>query len=270
MSRIDQIFTKIVTNTKIANAYLLGGASVSTMADSALSFVQKLNCSEARKNDCNCENCKKLRNQTHPDYIVLNSENTSIKINQIREIKDVIQYGPSFAMYKVIVVHYATKLTVEAANSFLKILEEQPEGVVFILLATNYQSLPITIRSRCQLFLFPQESRLDFYRDFTSEFLDVFTFLEKVMHAEFSVYEILQFIERELIPYKERISDIMEMIIFFLIEKIKHNQLSSEMGSRLRAVIEESLIKTKYFSKNTLNIRLQLEALFLNLYAVVK
>jgi len=269
-TRIKEIFYKIIINEKIANAYLLGGGTVKTTASFAAFFARVLNCANRAKDPCSCKHCQMIAHQTHPDFLELNLDNINIKINQVREIKELVQYGPAIAQYKVIIVHYASKLTPEAANSFLKILEEPPLNVVFFLLADNYQSLPNTIISRCQLFIFPQESRLAFYQQFTAQKIDLFAFTQKVMLAQCEIAEIFNFIEKNLMPHKDQIADIMEMIVFCLVQKLQEKKLSLAMKKQLRLLVAFVLENTRYLSKNTLNTRLQLEALYLKLYALMR
>ena len=85
-----------------------------------------------------------------PDFLLINYDKVSIKIEDIRNINDRIKYGPHRFNSLFVCINQAQLMTNQAANSFLKILEEPPQNVVFILISKNPKSLLPTIQSRCQ------------------------------------------------------------------------------------------------------------------------
>lgn len=101
-----------------------------------------------------CESCRLLNfadgNISHPDFLLLAPEEDSrnIKIEQVKEIIRQSAFAPVLSKYKVCIVDGADKMTVDAANSFLKLLEEPPQGWVIILIATAENALLSTILSR--------------------------------------------------------------------------------------------------------------------------
>lgn len=101
-----------------------------------------------------CESCRLLNfadgNISHPDFLLLVPEEDSrnIKIEQVKEIIRQSAFAPVLSKYKVCIVDGADKMTVDAANSFLKLLEEPPQGWVIILIATAENALLPTILSR--------------------------------------------------------------------------------------------------------------------------
>ena len=82
-------------------------------------------------------------------------------IDEIRDLKDSIQYVPTSGKYKVFIIDEAHMLTKEAFNALLKTLEEPPAHAVFILATTEIQKIPSTISSRCQKYEFKKISSLD-------------------------------------------------------------------------------------------------------------
>ena len=82
-------------------------------------------------------------------------------IDEIRDLKDSIQYVPTSGKYKVFIIDEAHMLTKEAFNALLKTLEEPPAHAVFILATTEIQKIPPTISSRCQKYEFKKISSLD-------------------------------------------------------------------------------------------------------------
>lgn len=77
-------------------------------------------------------------------------------VDNIREIKEQVQYSPTTGKYKVYIIDEVHMLSIGAFNALLKTLEEPPEYVIFILATTEVHKIPITILSRCQ--------RYDFHR----------------------------------------------------------------------------------------------------------
>lgn len=119
----------------------------------AQQFAKTLLCLHADGMD-SCESCRLLNfadgNISHPDFLLLAPEEDSrnIKIEQVKEIIRQSAFAPVLSKYKVCIVDGADKMTVDAANSFLKLLEEPPQGWVIILIATAENALLPTILSR--------------------------------------------------------------------------------------------------------------------------
>lgn len=141
---------------RIAHAYMFYGPGGVGKKKAAFLFAQALNCKKtANADSCGvCASCSKIKSGNHPDIIQVLSEGNSIKITQIRGLQEKAFLKCYEGIFKVIIIDGADKLTVEAANSLLKILEEPPEQTVFILLAEELGKLPKTIISRCQLIPF--------------------------------------------------------------------------------------------------------------------
>ncbi len=87
----------------------------------------------------------------HPDFRLLEPEgkSNSIKIDQIRELIDWSYAKPQLSEQKIAIISPADRLNLQAANALLKILEDHPVVLQFILITTKVQQVPITIRSRC-------------------------------------------------------------------------------------------------------------------------
>lgn len=101
-----------------------------------------------------CSACRLLEGGIQPDFLAVRPEGESIKINQIRRLQTEAAFFPQAGDSKVVVVEEAEKMTVDAANSLLKLLEEPPPYLKFILLANNTQAILPTILSRCRQFRF--------------------------------------------------------------------------------------------------------------------
>ena len=101
-----------------------------------------------------CSHCHKFDTGNHPDYKEISPQGMDIKVDQIREISENLHFRPFEAKVRCIVIDGTERFREEAANAFLKSLEEPPEYVYFILIASDVKALLATIRSRCQKMAF--------------------------------------------------------------------------------------------------------------------
>jgi len=143
---------------RLAHAYLFTGDRVAGLEPVARTLAKTLNCLEPAKKgqaavDCcdQCPSCQKIDNGQHPDIHWVRPESKSrvIVTDQMRELMQEIHLRPSEAEYKVAIVVAADRLRVEAANAFLKTLEEPPPKSILILLTSEPERVLETIRSRC-------------------------------------------------------------------------------------------------------------------------
>lgn len=104
-----------------------------------------------------CDACLLLRAGTHPDYQIIRpeAEGGVIKIDQIRQLQDTIYQTPQCGEHVTIVFEHADKMNIASANALLKVLEEPPAHVYFILGAEQLSAIPATILSRTQRMIFP-------------------------------------------------------------------------------------------------------------------
>jgi DNA polymerase-3 subunit delta' len=127
-----------LSNGQTTHAYLFSGPDGSGKKSLALLFAQALNCSSELDPPCNsCLSCRKTLSGNHPDFYQLRPEGASIKIGQLRELKESLYYFPREGRKKVCLIHSADLMTLPAANSLLQILEEPPADLIFILLSSR-------------------------------------------------------------------------------------------------------------------------------------
>jgi DNA polymerase-3 subunit delta' len=155
---IIKALSSSLTSGKVGHAYLFVGPEGVGKKTLARAFARRLFCREPDLSpDCECRQCRKLRENVHPDLIkVVPSGGSTVKIEQLRELQRQAYLSPVEGRYKIFFFPETEKLTDAAANSFLKILEETPPGVVFLFIAVRADYILPTIRSRCQVYnLFP-------------------------------------------------------------------------------------------------------------------
>lgn len=144
-----------IKTDKVGHAYLFCGARGTGKTTAAKVFARAINClSPVNGSPCGeCEVCKKLENSTNLDVLEMDAASNN-KVENVRDIRDKIQYPPVAGRYKVYIIDEVHMLTTEAFNALLKTLEEPPAHAVFILATTEVHKLPATILSRCLRFDF--------------------------------------------------------------------------------------------------------------------
>lgn len=149
--QIIQTLQHAFTNKRIAHAYLFSGVKGIGKYKTAWAFARMLQCTcAAGGHEQRCQACRLTDEQEHPDIATIVPQGAGIRIEQIREIRKLIQYHPRIGNRKIFIIDGVDRLTDEAANSLLKILEEPPDYVLFILLTDNVHRVLPTILSRCQ------------------------------------------------------------------------------------------------------------------------
>jgi DNA polymerase III subunit delta' len=141
----------------MAQALLLIGPPHVGVYSFAHRLAAMLLCHAESKPCGECDSCHLLRAGTHPDCqsVRPEAEGGVIKIDQIRALQDEVYHTPQCGQRLVILIEHADKMNVASANALLKMLEEPPSYVHFILGAEQLSSMPATILSRCQRMVFP-------------------------------------------------------------------------------------------------------------------
>lgn len=152
---VVQTLVNQIKSDRVGHAYLFCGARGTGKTTAAKVFAKAINClSPKNGSPCGeCEVCKKLADPANLDIIEMDAASNN-KVENVRDLRDKVQYPPVAGKYKVYIVDEVHMLTAEAFNALLKTLEEPPEHAVFILATTEVQKLPSTILSRCMRFDF--------------------------------------------------------------------------------------------------------------------
>ena len=143
---------------RLAHAYLFTGDDLDELEGMARTLAKTLNCQQPRRagstavDSCDeCLACRKIDHANHADVQWIRPEMKSrqISVDQIRELIQTVNLKPTEADWKVAVIVAADRLNTQAANAFLKTLEEPPSRSILILLTAEPQQLLETILSRC-------------------------------------------------------------------------------------------------------------------------
>ena len=154
----DHVATTIrqaIKQQRVSHSYLFCGPRGTGKTTTARILAKAVNCLEpAEGNPCNnCRICRTINEGRFLDIIELDAASNR-GIDEIREIRDKVNFAPVEGQRKVYIIDEAHMLTDQASNAFLKTLEEPPAHVIFVLCTTEANKILPTIISRCQRFDF--------------------------------------------------------------------------------------------------------------------
>lgn len=146
-----KILTGTLKKDKIPSAILMSGQKGVGKFLAAINYAKAINCLEpANFDSCDkCTSCKKTDAAIHPDIHTIEPTNDEIKIDSIRRLEEVLSLKPFEGRKKFVIIDDSDRMNANAANAFLKTLEEPPDNSIIILISSNEDSLPATIISRC-------------------------------------------------------------------------------------------------------------------------
>lgn len=151
-----------VKNNELNHAYIFSGTRGTGKTSAAKILSRAVNCLNSKDgNPCNeCENCKAILEERAIDVVEMDAASNN-GVDDIRELKDKVIYPPTNLKYKVYIIDEVHMLSKGAFNALLKILEEPPAHLIFILATTEIEKIPATILSRAQKFNFKRISNDD-------------------------------------------------------------------------------------------------------------
>ncbi len=144
-----------ISNNRLSHCYIFCGPRGTGKTSTARILAKALNCKKGiTPEPCNkCENCVSISNGSSMDVVEIDAASNR-GINEIRELREKVKYLPNILRKKVYIIDEVHMLTTEAFNALLKVLEEPPEHVIFIMATTEPNKVIPTIISRCQRFNF--------------------------------------------------------------------------------------------------------------------
>lgn len=142
--------TKTLNKNQLVHAYIFNGHSGIGKLLVASTLMASILCDSSDIEPCGeCQSCKKIATDNHPDIMVIEPESGSVKNQQVEGFQKFVSIKPYESNHKIILIEDADTMTISAQNRILKILEEPPSYVIIIMLTTNINRLVPTIRSRC-------------------------------------------------------------------------------------------------------------------------
>ena len=154
-SHITETLQKQVAEGRTSHAYLFTGTRGTGKTTCAKILAKAVNCRQPVNGDpCNqCPACQGIENGSFLDVLELDAASNN-GVDQVRALRDEAIYSPANVKKRVYIVDEVHMLSTAAFNALLKILEEPPEHLMFILATTELHKVPATILSRCQRFSF--------------------------------------------------------------------------------------------------------------------
>ncbi len=153
--------TQLITG-KLSHAYLFTGSRGTGKTSCAKILAKAVNCEHPDGgNPCNrCAACRSIDDGTCMDVLEIDAASNN-GVDNIRDLRDDAVYTPSQVKKRVYIIDEVHMLSLSAFNALLKIIEEPPEHLIFILATTELHKVPATILSRCQRFSFRRISQED-------------------------------------------------------------------------------------------------------------
>lgn len=281
-SNIKEYFLSIIERDVFSHAYLFIGAQEISRDVLIQELIQMFYCqgnnqntllSDSTKKPCqNCQACKNVADQIHPDIKQMRSEEGkhAISIKQIRELQSHIQQSPSVSSYTLGAIHEAHNLSTGASNALLKTLEEPSKTSILFLITHDPESVLPTIRSRSQIIHLPSaaEYSIDtnekdfFYRLLTMSKGEVFQQLDSL----FTKKKDKHIDEKEV--WYQRLNNWKHILRSIYMLNLT-NQSNITHGKKLDIIsIQEAIDSLSSIQKKlhqNVNVRLQVEHFFLQL-----
>ena len=248
---IKEMLASSLEKETLSHSYLWIGLQGIGKKMLALEFAKRILCLE-KEDSHTCKSCIAFETSNHPDFMCIEPDGNTIKIEQIRFLQKKITEKPIISEKKVYIINDADTMTIEAQNCLLKTLEEPPEFATIILIGSQENAFLPTIKSRCMILHFQPienknireymelnygirdvtENQLSFFqgsigkaialKDKQKEYEKIESMIANLRSKDF--IEIVKLAEL-LYKAKEEIFDILEYINILLLKDAKSNYL---------------------------------------------
>ena len=259
--RVVNVLKNQVKSGKISHAYLFAGERGCGKTTCAKIFAKAINClNPIDSSPCGiCENCKSIEEESTMDVVEMDAASNR-RIDDIRNLKETVVYPPNNLKYKVYIIDEAHMITREAFNALLKIMEEPPSHLVFILATTEIEKIPKTILSRVQKFEFNKIGRDDIIKQIDIILNDRNISMEDeakdliVKKAKGAMRDALSILDQVLSIDKDNfllqdVENILGVVDFYSLDKLVDNIISYNQKDSL-----EILFKLKEKGKDDRDI----------------
>ena len=246
------ILTEGIRRGRIFSNYLFAGPEGVGKFLTAVNFAKAVNCLAKENAPCEkCISCRKINSRTHPDvfFIEPKGASSSIGIAEIRSATRGANLKPYQGKKKVFIINNADAMNKEAANAFLKTLEEPPENSIFILISRSKEALLPTVVSRSHVIKFFAASSEVARKILTDKFSVGEN--EAEILSNFSsgrIGKAIEMKERNLIERKNRIVDSLTGGAFGLADELggyaDRNELREDIGFLISYMRDIFLYKT--------------------------
>ena len=161
MAVTQTLKTQLISG-KMSHAYLFTGSRGTGKTSCAKILAKAVNCLNPQDgNPCNCcSACQAIDSGACMDVLEIDAASNN-GVDNVRDLRDDAIYSPSQVKMRVYIIDEVHMLSISAFNALLKIIEEPPEHLLFILATTELHKVPATILSRCQRFSFRRISQED-------------------------------------------------------------------------------------------------------------
>ncbi|MBS5988274.1 DNA polymerase III subunit gamma/tau [Anaerococcus hydrogenalis] len=259
--RVVNVLKNQVKSGQISHAYLFAGERGCGKTTCAKIFAKAINClNPIDSSPCGkCENCKAIEEESTMDVVEMDAASNR-RIDDIRNLKETVVYPPNNLKYKVYIIDEAHMITREAFNALLKIMEEPPSHLVFILATTEIEKIPKTILSRVQKFEFNKIGRDDIIKQIDIILNDRKVSMEDeakdliVKKAKGAMRDALSILDQVLSIDKDNfllqdVENILGVVDFYSLDKLVGNIISYNQKDSL-----EILFKLKENGKDDRDI----------------
>jgi DNA polymerase-3 subunit delta' len=285
----QEYLNSLVVNRTLVHAYIFIGPKGVGKTGIALDFARKILCEKEGTDDCDCPQCRLASKGNHPDLLFSDDEEL-LSIEKAREMISFLDLKPYQAQNKTLLIAHGERMTIAAANSLLKTLEEPSANTTIIITAENLKNLLPTIVSRAQIIKFSalnKDEIIGILHEKTGDvrtiediinitggqvglaikfienpeqfekMMEIVRVFEQLIYTK-DIYEKMVFAEK-LAKDKENVYLYLDCLESFFREKLKQTGQSPLMICR----ILDKLSEVKGLTMKNINIQLALESLML-------
>ncbi len=221
-AQVTRTLESAVRSRRIAHAYIFSGPRGVGKTSVARILAKSLNCEGGPTAEpCgDCRSCGEIAEGNNFDVIEIDGASNN-SVNDVRELRANVKYGPSEYRYKVYIIDEVHMLSTSAFNALLKTLEEPPPNTIFIFATTELHKVPLTVLSRCQ--------RFDFHRLSLEE---IEGSLGRVCEAEEIEIETrtLRLIARRADGGLRDAQSLLDQVLSFSEERVSHEEVLQALG----------------------------------------